>query len=164
MTHFTRRIMVPVITIAVLGAGLLLAGCGAPAALHARSVSAVTSTITIDPGVGETFGAAPPDAAPTLTPQQAWAAGAQNDSGDVSAAIPPDVTMQLGVLTLPIGPTGPEGAETYAAQDELAYGFSWSNCPVSRNPDMQALPDNPCIEWEFIDANTGQQIDDTWQQ
>lgn len=168
MTQLRRRIIGPAIAVAVLGASLLAAGCGTSAPGLAHTLSAVTSTTTIDPQVGETFGPAPSGATPALTPQQAWASGTQADASDEasdsSSAIPANVTPQLGVLTLPLGPAGPDGAEIYSAQDELVYGYSWPSCPASTNPNMQTLPANPCIEWEFIDANTGQEIDDTWQQ
>jgi hypothetical protein len=144
--------------------GVLTAGCGAPAPVRAHVASAVPATITIDPQVGETFAPAPSSAAPAMTAQQAWAAYTQVNTSYSDSAIPSTVTVQLGLLTLPLGSTGPGGSEAYAAQNELVYGYSWHSCPASRNPNVQTLPPNPCIEWNFLDANTGRQIDETWQQ
>ncbi len=73
------------------------------------------------------------------------------------------MSVRLGLLTLPLGPSGPNGAEAYTAHDELAYGFSWHRYPVSANPRVTKLPPNPCREWNFLDANTARQIDETWQ-
>jgi hypothetical protein len=143
---------------------LLAAGCGTPVPARAYTASAVTATITVDPQVGETFAPAPADAAPALTAQQAWANYTQVDTSYSDSAIPSNVTVQLGLLTLPLGPEGPGGAKAYTAQNQLVYGYSWHNCPASRNPNMQTLPPNPCIEWNFLDASTGRQIDETWQQ
>ena len=98
-----------------------------------------------------------------MTAQQTWKAYTKVDTGYANSEIPSNVTVRLGFLTLPLGPSGPNGSEAYTAHNELAYGFSWHNCPVSRNPKVKKLPPNPCVEWNFLDANTGRQIDDTWQ-
>lgn len=141
---------------------LLAAGCtsSAPAA---QSVETVTSTITIAPDIGEVLAPAPISARPALTAQQAWAEQTHHHANYRKAVIPPNVTVHLGLLTLPLGPAGPGGAETYTAHNQLVYGFSWHSCPVSRNPKVRKLPRNPCVQWDFLNANTGHQIDDTWQ-
>jgi hypothetical protein len=123
----------------------------------------VTTSITIDPQVGEIFQPAPVNAAPTLTAQQVWAKYASRQ-GSSSTAIPAKVTVKLGLLTLPIGPSGPSGTERYTAYRQLAYGYSTHACPKSRNPHITSLPANPCIYWDFLNANTGHQIDSTYQQ
>jgi hypothetical protein len=143
------------------GTGLLAAGCGTLP--HAGTAAAVTAIITIDPAIGETFAPAPAAAKPALTAQQAWAKYTHVDKSYRSAAIPSNVTAHLGLLTLPLGPSGPGGSEAYTAHNELVYGYSWHSCPVSRNPRVKKLPPNPCIEWNFLNASTGRQIEETWQ-
>lgn len=118
------------------------------------TVAAVTSTIVIDPETGETFAPPPVNAAPALTAAQAYAREMTVENSPT--AIPSHVTAQLGVLTLPRGETAPDGSTT-----ELAYGFSWHSCMVTLNGWVP--PTDPCIEWDWVDANTGQMIDDTWQ-
>ena len=129
----------------------------------AQSVSTVTGTIIIDPTIGEIFAPAPASARPALTAEQAWARYTRVDRSYRRSAIPSNMTAHLGLLTLPLGPSGPGGSEAYTAHNELVYGYSWHNCPVSRNPRVKKLPSNPCIEWNFLNANTGQQIEETWQ-
>lgn len=150
------------IALGMAGTGLLAAGCGTPP--HAHTAAAVTATITIDPATGETFAPPPASAKPALTAQQAWAKYTQADRSYRSPAIPANMTAHLGLLTLPLGPSGPGGSEAYTAHNELVYGYSWHSCPVSRNPRVKKLPPNPCTEWNFLNASTGQQIDQTWQQ
>lgn len=122
-------------------------------------VTDVASVITIDPDVGEVFAPPPPGASPAMTPQQAWD-GFTRKAGD---EIPSNVRVSLGLLTLPLGPSGPNGSEAYTVKNALTYGFSWHSCPVSMNPKVRKLPRNPCVEWSFVNADTGHQIDNTWQ-
>src|SRR5712691_6038945 len=152
----TRAIVPGAVAIA-----LLAAACSTPAPVH--SVETVTATVTIAPDIGETLAPAPASARPALTAQQAWAKYTHHDASYRKAAIPSNVTVHLGLLTLPLGPSGPGGSEAYTAHNELVYGFSWHSCPASRNPRVRKLPPNPCIQWNFLNANTGHQIDDTWQ-
>ena len=149
------------IALGAAGTGLLAAGCGTLPRAH--TASAVTVPITIDPTIGETFAPAPAGDKPALTAQQAWATYTHVDRSYHNSAIPSNVTAHLGLLTLPLGPSGPGGSESYTAHDELVYGYSWHNCPVSRNPRVKKLPPNLCTEWNFLNANTGHQIDETWQ-
>ncbi len=151
-------------SVLVLIAGVLIGGCGTAKRVQFAHVSTVASPITIDPTAGEVFAPAPADASPAMTAQQAWAAYTRVDTSYTTSTIPSNVTVEIGLLTLPLGPSGPNGTEAYTANNELVYGFNWHNCPVSRNPKEQTLPANPCIEWNFLDASTGKQIDETWQQ
>ncbi len=128
------------------------------------TVAEVTRVIVIDPQAGEKFTPPSARAAPALTPQEAWGKFMRRISNTKPPRIPANVSVQLGLLTLPIGPIGRHGTEKYAAHNELVYGYSWHSCPVSMNPNHPKLLANPCIEWNFIDANTGRQIDLTWQQ
>lgn len=163
-----RHMLWAAVAAVVLGLGLAVFLVVRPQQAPGRAVTrtahaAVAGAITIDPNVGETFTPAPPSAAPALTAEQAWAAYTKVDTSYRNPAIPVNVTAHLGFLTLPVGPVGPGGSEVYTAHQELVYGYSWHNCPASRNPNVQTLPPNPCIEWNFLDANTGHQIDETWQ-
>jgi len=131
----------------------------------------VPSTITIDPQIGITFGPAPQDAAPKLTALQAFKRYERVGEVRQVPSIPSNVTVKLGLLTVPVGPADAPGASklakkngiAYTMLNQLAYGYSWHSCPASRNPYVQTLPANPCIEWNFVDANTGKQIIETYQ-
>lgn len=155
------------LTLGLLGSGIAIAGCasatssGPPA--RAVTVARITTSIVIDPQVGEVFEPAPASAAPALTAQQVWAKYATL-IGAKTTAIPAHVTVELGLLTLPIGPSGPKGIEIYTAYRQLTYGYSTHACPKSMNPHITSLPANPCIYWDFLNANTGRQIDSTYQQ
>lgn len=142
-------------------AGVAVAASGTAGATHtAVGTRAVTvgTTFTV-PGTSEQFAPPPPDAAPALTADQAWAdfAGA-NGWG---TTITPDMTVRFGSFTDPIGPYC--GAEcdvwqtvngiSYRALHELAYGYYWSTCPSG-----SALPAVECQNWFFVDANTGKMI------
>jgi hypothetical protein len=75
------------------------------------------------------------------------------------------------MLTVPVDPADVPGASkltnkngiAYTVLSRLAHGYSWQRCPASTNPFVQTLPANPCIEWNFVDANTGKQIIETYQ-
>jgi hypothetical protein len=105
----------------------------------------------------------PASVAPKLTAQQAWARY-MRQTGDEHTAIPSFVRVQLGLLTLPIGPTGPGGAEAYTAHNELVYGYSSPSGCMSTNPRILFPPNAHCLRWDFLNANTGKQIDSTWQK
>jgi hypothetical protein len=96
-----------------------------------------------------------------LTPQQAWAKYERLEGWKVTI-IPTRVKVHIGLLTLPVGRSH-KGTMLYTAKNELAYGYSVHSCPKSRNPKVRSLPANPCVAWTFLDANTGRQIDSTWQ-
>jgi hypothetical protein len=163
----TRIIIGFAIFLGVLAAGLLvtrLQQASARAGTHAVAPAA----ITINQNLGETFAPAPPSATAALTAQQAWQQYAEH-SGSTVTAIPTDVTAQFGLYTQPAGPADAPGAtglpvsngRAYIALNQLAYGYSWRSCPVSAG--VAPLPANPCTAWLFLDANTGQQIVQTWQ-
>jgi hypothetical protein len=135
---------------------------------HANAVRALalTTTITIDRSLHETFAPPPSTAAPAMNPMQALSQWEQQSGGPEVTAIPVGVTVHLGLLTFPIGPDC--GAEchhgsiiirdgmAYHALNELAYGYSSSNCkPGSTRPASR------CLNWTFLDASTGQLIDMT---
>jgi hypothetical protein len=148
-----------------------------PAASRARVItaSAVQTTITIDPHLGETF--APPPAtasAPALTAQQAYAQFIQSSTtGSGGTAVPSTVTAQLGLLTLPVGPSSGcdndcsnltvQNGTAYKALNQLAYGYSLPGGTCGSSNPFDPAPPVPCTDWLFIDANTGHLIDWTEQ-
>jgi hypothetical protein len=152
----SRFIIIGALVIAALAAGFIVTRIQqAPArAESAGGASPLTTTIMINSG--QTFAPAPLSAAPAMTAQQTWAQWAQLN-GSSQVTIPSDVTVRLGLFTHPLGPSGP-------TQNELAYGFSSHGCPANGNPRATFSASNPCIEWTFLDASTGQLIDLTWQQ
>jgi hypothetical protein len=166
-----------VVAAAIIAPLSLLPGSPASGGQHQSSVrpSAGSKTahapIVIDPQIGETFARAPASATPTLTAQQAWARFAHvNHWGGTS--VPAGVHVQLGLLTLPVGPADAPGTgnlpksngKAYTADNELTYGYSSpSGCPTL-NPRLEAPPGAHCISWVFLNANTGKQIDSTYQK
>lgn len=129
--------------------------------MPAAARAAAARTITIDPHAGETFAPAPASAAPKLTAQQAWARYAARN-GARTTTIPTGVTVRLGLLTLPIGPK-PDGPIAYTAHKELAYGYSSPSGCVSTLPGA-VLAGARCLSWTFLNANTGNLTDQTWQK
>jgi hypothetical protein len=140
---------------------LLATACGTRAAGNGYGVRARTVAATIYLTGRATFAPAPAWAKAALTPKQAWARYVKVDTSYRGSPIPRNV--RLGLLTLPIGPIGPGGAETYLAHNELAYGYSWHQCPQSQGPRGSRVAANPCIAWNLISATTGRQIVETWQ-
>jgi len=124
---------------------------------HTKAIRAlaVKTTITLAPGIHETFAPPPADAVPAMTAQEAVDAYAGKH-----VRIPDYVTVQFGLYTLPVGPDcGPEcehnnvvrGNMVYSWLNKLVYGFSRRVCPAgSDRPEWQ------CTQWDFIDANTGE--------
>ena len=107
----------------------------AHAGVHATLV-ATTETIRV---INATWAPPPPGAAPAMTPEQAWLTWSHGE--------PIRPTVQLGLITQPIGPShcGP----ACPVQNELAYGYYWTAClPVSE------LPATKCWNRLFLDANT----------
>jgi hypothetical protein len=78
-------------------------------------------------------------------------------------------------VSVPVGSANPDDPDqadlttsngiAYSALNELAYGYSSPNgtCPMSRNPNNPGPVGKSCIDWTFVDANTGQLIEETWQ-
>jgi len=108
-----------------------------------------------------------------LTAAQAWAQYAQVNGGN--AAIPSGLSVQLGLVSVPVGPANPDDPDqaglatsngmAYRALNELAYGYSspTGSCPMSRNPNVAGPVGKSCIDWTFVNANTGRLIEETWQ-
>jgi hypothetical protein len=152
----------PFVITGALGLGVLAAALAAVLTSigHAQAVAAppVTTTITFD---ATTFAPPPSNATPTLTAAQAFA------TWSPGTAIPSDVSVQLGLLTEVVGPyCGAEcqngnivqGGMVYSALNQLAYGFEWSTSCLNLAPNAPPTPPGGCIQWNFIDANTGHQI------
>jgi hypothetical protein len=157
-----RRIYV---IVGALGAAALAGGLSAALAgsNHAGATRAtpVSATITVSPGLNETFAPPPADAAPAMTAEQAWA-NWETNAGATNTSIPSNTTVQLGLFTLPVGPDCGfecengnivQGGMVYSALNQLAYGYSSSICPAG-----SSLPATQCTEWIFLDANTGEMI------
>jgi hypothetical protein len=133
-------------------------------------LAVVAETVTIDSNIGETFAPAPQDAAPKLTAEQAFAQQRRRN-GRGASPIPAGVTVKLGLLTILAGPANPHTGHVvtkdgiaYAALNELAWGYSWHWCPMSRNPLRPGRVRGPCARWNFLDVNTGREINENWQQ
>src|SRR5215471_3093181 len=127
---------------ALVGGAFIARAALAPA--RAVTVSPVTTLVTVNPAIGITFGPAPADAAPSLSGAQAWTQYAQVQGW--STTVPSNVTVQLGLVTVPVGPASAPGAASlvkvnntaYMAYNELAYGYtSPSACPQG---DTLAVP------------------------
>ena len=126
---------------------------------HTKAIRAlaVKTTITLDPGIHETFAPPPADALPAMTAQEA------SDAFEGKhIPIPDYVTVQLGLYTLPVGPDcGFEcehnnivrGDMVYSWLNKLVWGFSRRVCPAGSD-----RPEWRCTEWDFIDANTGEYV------
>lgn len=118
---------------------------------HARAIDANTIRI---PGTEIVFAPPPPGASPAMTAKQAWARFSRGERNTVTA---PGSTVQLGLLTVPIGPyCGRECAGhpvqngiAYTALNQLAYGYSWLAFPHRHLKNRN---------WIFLDANTGKMI------
>jgi Tol biopolymer transport system component len=96
----------------------------------------------------------PGDAQPQLTSEEAV---------DIFKAVDPefdppeDLAAQLGFYTAPVG----DG--TYRFNHRLAWGYSWHECAIPEHPVSPGTV-LPCIRWLFLDANTGEMLEGTWQQ
>jgi hypothetical protein len=110
--------------------------------------------------VGETFTPAVNDEGPgLLSPARAY-----------GRDIPTGTSHQLGYLTLPLGAGAPG---QYTAHNALVYAFTYPKCGpqfppapmigASSAPTPSAAPTD-CTQWEFVDARTGDMIDETWTQ
>lgn len=161
MIRMERRAARSAAVVGVLVIALLATACGTRTAGRGNAARFGTGPVTVRLTGGATFAPAPHWAKPGLTPRQAWARYVKFDTSYRGSAIPPNV--RLGLLTLPIGRMGTGGAETYLAHNELAYGYSWHQCPQSQGPSGSTVPPNPCIAWNFFSASTGRQIVGTWQ-
>jgi DnaJ domain len=120
----------------------------AHAGLHATLVT-TTKTISV---INATWAPPPPGAAPAMTAKQAWLTWSHGE--------PIRPTVQLGLITQPIGPythCGPQcvglpvqNGIAYRALNQLAYGYYWTACVPPTN-----RPASGCWNWLFLDANTG---------
>ena len=151
----------------IFGAAVLALAGGGFAVWAATSVAPgnpdtarVTSVIHLEPHLrGEIFAPPPSDAAPRLTAQQAIDTYAHK----THFKLPGNVTVQLGLFTLPIGDASDCGGGcshatiangiAYTWLNKLVYGLRAWECPAkSTKPAWQ------CTEWDFLDANTGEMI------
>ena len=154
--------------VAVVGTAVLLtAACGparvaaqgppsSAAASEAAPVPTVGATVTVDPGVGEIFvpvsGVVPRLDAATVWQRFARLAGSSN------VKVPPGTTVELGKLTLPLGPGRPD---EFRANAQEVWSFSWRQCAPRT---FTASPTDLCTAVAFFDASTGELVDQTWHQ
>ncbi|HJP66184.1 MAG TPA: hypothetical protein VKA30_07770 [Actinomycetota bacterium] len=77
---------------------------------------------------------------------------------------PKDAAYELGYYTAAVG-----NGEDYRYQDRLVWAIRWDWCPIYMPPpNVKAIPtrdpNDPCRFWLFLDANTGEMLEGTWQQ
>ena len=126
------------------------------AASSPQAVSAEGAPVIIDSGVGEVFlpvtGVVPPMAAAAV-----WRKFALRDASS-NGLVPPGTSVQLGTLTLPLGPGKPG---EFRANAQLVWSFSWQQCaPVTSSVTPSQPP--PCTAGAFFDASTGDLVDHTF--
>ena len=117
---------------------------------HVRLIDAHTIRV----GYGIVFAPPPPGSVPALTARQAWA---KFSAGERRKVIAPGTTMQLGLLSVPIGPYCGRECDGHPVRDgiaytvlnRLAYGYSWLAFPHRHLKPR---------DWVFLDANTGSMI------
>jgi len=156
------RLRGPFLTIGALGLAVVAVGLVAAWTSIGRAHS-MLATIKINSAV--TFAAPPSDAMPALTALQALRRSEAHLGARRLAAIPPGLSVKLGLLTLLVGPNcGVEchglivkNGLAYQTLNELAYGYNGPSTCVGGNP-INPVPPHPCTEWEFVDANTGHMI------
>ena len=159
MIRRSTFIIAGTVILGLAAAGISLATTGAFRSPADFGAQPVTSVIILEPHLpGEVFAPPPGNASPALTAHQAAVRGEGLRPG---AAIPPGVSVQLGLFTLPVGPasscrndchgdTFVHGV-AYSSYQVLVYGFARSECPHhSLRPR--------CTQWDFIDADTGKYI------
>src|SRR2546422_2432815 len=91
---------------------------------------------------------------PKLTSSEALA---MFEAADPEFNPPAEPTPQLGRYTDAVG----DG--TYLYKEQLAWGYTWHQCaPQFGNPPPDAVVS--CTAWLFLDANTGEMFELTWQK
>ena len=104
-----------------VAAGILAAVGGIVAVSGAQAgtpATAVTSTTTI-PGTDDIWAPPPSAAAPALTADQAWAKFASGAGLDT--AITSDMTVQIGVITVKVGPYCGTGCDMWTTVNGISY-------------------------------------------
>jgi hypothetical protein len=160
----TRNLAVAVALLVAVGGlgGSLLALGGSGSSSNTNRVARglplsptpVASTLFLDPPENELSFAPPGNATPTLTSDEAIKSF-QNVNPEFQ--LPDEATVALGLYSAAVG----DG--TYRYKDRLAWGYSWQQCA---RPRAQPSPDTviPCTLWLFLDANTGEMLEATWQK
>ncbi len=110
---------------------------------------------TIDLGDGISLAAAPDDAAPRLTADQAWAAYLRR-IGATHVEVPASMTLRLGLLN----GSGETDRLVWSYEDSTVRGCVYAGpSPLPGH----SLPPRPadCNDWTFLDANTGRHVLET---
>lgn len=124
---------------------------------QATATSESNGTVVIDTRRGVTF--TPTSESASLTAEEAYARYASLLGADT--VLPAAEQAHLGRVTIPIGAGTPE---QYLAKDQLTWAFTSHQCPPSTLPSPDSATPGPCIEWVFLDAETGREIQTDWQQ
>lgn len=126
---------------------------GVPSGGATLTAAEVGATIVLDPPYNyTTFSPPAPGQEAAIT---ANAALALFKTVAPDFIVPADASAQLGLYTV----SSPSGE--YAYKDQLAWGFSWHQCPTAaeaRHANVTIAPDDPCTFWLFLDANTGEML------
>jgi hypothetical protein len=135
---------------------LLVASACANAASPGGGAIATPTTIVLNPATGNTFVLAP-DAPAKLTAAEALAVFTAKDT-EFTGSLSDALAVDLGYYTAPVG----DG--TYRWKDRLAWGYNWDQVmpwPGLVQPTYSYTP--PHLFWLFLDANTGEMLEATWQ-
>jgi len=146
-------VVLSVLASACAGSSLRPRAAGSDTTSPTASPTSITSTIVLDPPQNTESFASPGNDQPQLTSGEALAAF---EAVDTEFSLPADATSYLGLYTAAVG----DG--TYRFQGQLAWGFTWQECA---DPRAEVSPGTtlPCKEWLFLDANTGEMLEATWQ-
>jgi hypothetical protein len=152
-----------VVVLAVGGAvlGAQMSNDGTSNKIAALAPLADGGTVTIDSDIGETFTPQPGNAAAApMSAQGAYHAF----SGRTT--IPAGITYQFGTLTLPVNARNSHAPTEYTYRDRPVWAFSYAACESgfgSTRDGQTAAPEFCGTEWNFLDAASGKQLDQTVQ-
>jgi hypothetical protein len=139
--------------LAVLAVGVIAVWTSVSHARAFQAMAPVARATRID-GTENVLAPPPYGATPAKTARQAWPAFfAPNGAARKS----PGASVQLGLLTSPVGPYCGVSCGMWAIRDgiayralnELVYGYSWLAFPHR---------DSHARDWWFVDANTGKML------
>lgn len=136
------------------------AGAAGTPSQEAQTRPAAAGAVVIDPDINETFtpSSTPPTGATVMSESAARAAAATKNT----LAPATGATVQTGYFTFPTGSGSPN---TYLAKGAYVYAYHWTQCgPNMGVPGAESPSPAPprCTEWMFIDATTGDVLDNTW--
>jgi len=127
-----------------------------PDAFVLDTPTALPSIVVLDPPLNTMTFVPPGDVQARLTSSEAIAAFRAADPE--FTGLPADATSFFGIYTAAVG----DG--TFRFHDRLAWGYTWHRCVQSQAPFASAPTPAFCKQWLFLDANTGQMLEATWQK